>query len=160
AGAERAWLSPELTLAQISEVSAETPITLGLTVFGQQELMVTEHCILMAQGPCDQRCESCARRKSPRLLRDEKGYEFSVKTDQFGRSHLYNSYALDLVPLLPQLVTAGLNSFLVDATLLNNRDLSAEVARAAHGLDLALHKNGSLPKREGYTTGHLFRGVF
>jgi putative protease len=156
----QAWLSPELSIHQINALAMDSPLKLGLTIFGYQELMVTEHCILMAQGPCDKDCASCSRRKTPRLLKDDKGYEFPLRTDQFGRSHLYNAYALDLVPSLPELVTAGINTFLVDATLLNNKELSFEVQRAARGLELAVHKNGSLPKREGYTTGHLFRGVF
>ncbi len=33
----------------------DSPVELGLTIMGAQELMVTEHCLLMSQGPCDER---------------------------------------------------------------------------------------------------------
>ncbi|MDY3981743.1 MAG: DUF3656 domain-containing protein, partial [Paraeggerthella sp.] len=71
-GAQRVWLSPELTLGQIADLAEDSPVELGLTVIGSQELMVTEHCLLMSQGPCDQDCDACPRRKSPHYLRDRK----------------------------------------------------------------------------------------
>jgi putative protease len=159
-GATQAWLSPELSYQDIMRLSPVAPLPLALTVFGQQEVMVTEHCILMAQGPCDRNCAACARRKAPRLLEDRKGYRFPVRTDDFGRSHLFNSVALDLIPSMPELVSLGISTLVVDGTLLTTRDLKAEVERAVRARDLAVKGAGSLPKREGYTTGHFFRGVY
>ncbi|MCI8468865.1 MAG: U32 family peptidase, partial [Eggerthellaceae bacterium] len=95
-GARRVWLSPELTLRQIEELGRRRPVALGLTVIGAQELMVTEHCLLMSQGPCNEECATCPRRKSPHYLKDRKGFEFPVITDALGRSHLYNSVELDV----------------------------------------------------------------
>ena len=86
-GARRVWLSPELTLEQMGELARDAPVELGLAVIGAQKLMVTEHCLLMSQGPCDERCGQCPRRKSPHYLRDRKGFEFPVVTDALGRSH-------------------------------------------------------------------------
>ena len=94
-GAARVWLSPELTLRQIEEVAKDAPVELGVLLIGAQELMVTEHCMLMSQGPCDENCAECPRRKSPHVLKDRKGYEFPVVTDAMGRSHLYNAVELD-----------------------------------------------------------------
>jgi hypothetical protein len=48
----------------------------------------------------------------------------------------------------------------VDGTLLTTKELKAEVQRAVRARDLAIKGAGSLPKREGYTTGHFFRGVY
>ncbi|MDR3308293.1 MAG: U32 family peptidase [Coriobacteriales bacterium] len=159
AGVTRAWLSPELSLASLKQFTPSAPLQLGLTVFGQQELMVSEHCVLMAQGPCDQHCAACARRKAPRLLEDRKGYRFPVRTDDHGRSHIYNAVPLDLIPQLPSLITCGISTFLVDATLLTTKQTAEEVARAVRARDIAQKGSHTLPKREGMTTGHLNRGV-
>ena len=43
-GAQRVWLSPELSLVQIEELGDMAPMPLGLTIMGQNELKVTEHC--------------------------------------------------------------------------------------------------------------------
>ena len=86
-GATRVWLSPELTLGQIADIAQHSPVELGLTILGAQELMITEHCLLMSQGPCDENCDECPRRKSPHYLKDRKDFEFPVITDALGRSH-------------------------------------------------------------------------
>jgi putative protease len=158
-GVTQAWLSPELSRHDIARLSPASPLPLALSIFGCQEVMVTEHCILMAQGPCDRRCASCARRKAPRLLVDRKGYRFPVRTDDFGRSHLFNAVPLDLIPAMPELVSLGLSTLVVDGTLLTTKELKAELIRARHARDLALKGAGSLPKRQTHTTGHFYRGV-
>ena len=158
-GATRVWLSPELTLAQIKELAHEAPVELGLFVIGAQELMVTEHCLLMSQGPCDERCDACARRKSPHYLRDRKDFEFPVITDALGRSHLYNSVALDVASALPELLAAGVSSFLVDTTLMNGEEAAQAVGRAKRALAVAQNDGNAVGKMPGTTTGHLFRGV-
>jgi hypothetical protein len=48
----------------------------------------------------------------------------------------------------------------VDATLLTTKEIKLEVERTIRARDLAIRGAGSLPKREGYTTGHFFRGVY
>jgi putative protease len=158
-GLTQAWLSPELSHREILRISPTAAVPLALTISGRQEAMVTEHCLLMAQGPCDQRCAVCTRRKAPRLLEDRKGYRLPVRTDDAGRSHLYNAVPLDLVPSMPELVSLGISTFVVDGTLLTTRELRDETARAVRARDLAIRGAGSLPKREGHTTGHFFRGV-
>lgn len=158
-GASRIWLSPELTLGQIAELAEDSPAELGITVIGSQELMVTEHCMLMSQGPCAQNCATCARRKSPHFLKDRKGYEFPVISDQLGRSHLYNSVKLDTAHAVPDLLKAGVTWFMVDATLMNVEETSTAVARLAKARNVANSQGSSLPKEEGATSGHLFRGV-
>ena len=158
-GASRVWLSPELTLAQIADLAQEAPVELGLTIIGSQELMVTEHCMLMSQGPCNQKCESCARRKSPHFLKDRKDYEFPVVSDQLGRSHLYNSVRLDVAHAFPDLVHAGVTWFMVDASLMTVDETVAAVTRAVKARNVANAQGAALPKEPGTTSGHLFRGV-
>ncbi len=158
-GARRAWLSPELSLSQIERLAEESPIELGITIHGTQELMVTEHCLFMSQGECEQTCRTCARRRSPHYLRDRKGFEFPVITDALGRSHLYNSVMLDTVAALPDLIASGVTAFLVDTTCMNTELAAQAVGRAKHALDVALRDGNALAKLPDTTSGHLFRGV-
>ncbi|MEA5019949.1 MAG: DUF3656 domain-containing protein [Gordonibacter sp.] len=158
-GAEQVWLSPELTLGQITDLAKDAPVALGLTIIGAQELMVCEHCLLMSQGPCDEQCDVCPRRKSPHYLKDRKGFEFPVITDALGRGHLYNGVTLDVAHAMPDLIGAGLSAFMVDTTLMNVEETSAAVSRAVRARDVALRDGNAVAKIPGATTGHLFRGV-
>lgn len=159
-GVRRAWLSPELTLEQIRALGGEgAPVSLGFTVIGSQELMVTEHCLLMSQGPCDQDCAQCPRRKSPHYLRDRKGYEFPVITDPLGRSHLYNSVPTDVAHAVPGLLASGITALMVDTTLMNGEEAGEAVSRAVRARDLALRDGNAVGKIGKTTSGHLFRGI-
>lgn len=158
-GAQRVWLSPELSLVQIEELGDMAPMPLGLTIMGQTELMVTEHCLLMSQGPCNQKCTECARRKSPHYLKDRKGYEMPVITDCTGCSHLYNAVQMDVAHLMPEIIGAGVSTVLVDTTLMNVKETTEKVARAVRARDIAQKDGNKVAKAEGATSGHLFRGV-
>ena len=158
-GASRVWLSPELSLGQIEHLAEDSPLELGLTVIGYQELMVTEHCLLMSQGPCDEDCDACPRRKSPHYLDDRKGFEFPVVTDALGRSHLYNGVMLDIVHAVPDLISVGVSDLMVDTSLLNVEETTKAVARAVRARDVALKDGNALQKAPGTTTGHLFKPV-
>lgn len=158
-GAARVWLSPELTLRQIGEVAKDAPVELGVLLIGAQELMVTEHCMLMSQGPCDENCAECPRRKSPHVLKDRKGYEFPVVTDAMGRSHLYNAVELDIASSMPELLAAGISSYMVDATLMNAEETAHAVGRAIRALHVAQNDGNAIAKMPNTTSGHLYRGV-
>lgn len=158
--ATRVWLSPELNLRQIAELAscADAP-RLGIKVAGAQELMVTEHCLLMSQGECAQNCDECKRRRVPFALEDRKGYMFPVASDALGRSHLYNSVALDNVASVPDLVQAGVTGFMVDATLMSSEQCAQATGRLAKALQVWADDGNALTKLPGTTTGHLHRGV-
>ena len=153
-GADFAWLSPELTLHQIKLLADESPIPLGLVVHGRQELMVSDHCFLMAQGPCDGHCAQCKRRKRQAYLEDRKGYRFPVATDNQGRGHIYNAVSLDVVHAMRDLLNAGVRGFAVDCTYEEQGAVEHEMNRVRSGL------NGKKVEKEPETTtGHLFRQV-
>ncbi len=159
-GVSRVWLSPELTLAQIEQLcQGGTPVPVGITLIGATELMITEHCLLMSQGPCEEHCDECPRRKSPHYLLDRKGFEFPVITDCLGRSHLYNSVSLDIAHAAPDLIAAGISAFMVDTTLMNGEQAAQAVGRAVRARDIAERDGNEVAKVGGTTSGHLFRGV-
>lgn len=154
-GATFAWMSPELTLHQLKLLADDSPLPLGVVVHGNQELMVSDHCFLMAEGECDRKCAVCRRRTGARrYLADRKGYQFPVTTDVEGRGHIYNAVPLDTVHAIGDLVNAGVRGFAVDSTLADAPQVEEElgrVRRALRGKDVA--------KEENTTTGHLFRQV-
>lgn len=154
-GASFAWLSPELTLHQIKLLCDESPIPVGLVVRGRQELMVSEHCFLAAEGECDRGCVKCKRRlDAPRWLEDRKGFRFPVTTDVCGRGHIYNAVPLDVVHAVGDLKRAGASGFAVDVTLMDERERTRELDRVRSAL------NGrDVEKLPDTTTGHLFRQV-
>lgn len=159
-GVSRVWLSPELTLKQIQDLGQNrSSVPLGVTIIGRTELMTTEHCLLMSQGFCDENCDECSRRKSPHYLIDRKGFEFPVVTDAAGRSHIYNSVELDIAQTVPDLIAAGVTTFMVDATMMNVEETAHAVGRAVRALKIARHDGNRVAKINGATSGHLFRAV-
>lgn len=157
---ERVWLSPELNLQQIAKLASDPGIPrLGIKVAGAQELMVTEHCMLMSQGECKEQCQSCTRRRVPHGLEDRKGYIFPVVTDALGRSHLYNSVELDNAASIPDLISAGVADFMIDATLMSPEQCAQATGRIAKAIEVWLEDGNAIAKQAKTTTGHLHRGV-
>lgn len=157
-GARRVWLSPELSLKQIAELGKDSPVELGIVVCGNQELMTCEHCLLMSQGACNQKCSQCKRRAHAHTLLDRKGYRFPVVTDCFGRSHLYNAVRFDAAHVVDELIDAGVSAFMVDTTLMSTNEAGKATSRVVRAIEAA-KRGTNVAKAEGCTTGHLFRGV-
>lgn len=76
-----------------------------------------------------------------------------------GRSHLYNSVELDLVASLPELMAAGVTSFMVDTTLMNGEQAAQAVGRAIRRAAYRAVRRKLGRHITSATTGHLFRGV-
>lgn len=64
---------------------------------GSTPLMVMEHCLLTAEGPCSQQCPTCRRRLASQagdrflveLDRKSSGARIAVRVDERGRTRLY-----------------------------------------------------------------------
>ncbi len=159
-GAGFVWLSPELSSRQVTEVVAGAAVPVGIAIAGRQEVMVTEHCILMAQGPCSQRCGGCKRRQGWHFLRDRKGYSFPVRTDAAGRSHVFNSVPLDLTHALAEVLATGVSALRLDLETESVNRAAAEVARVRQALqDTLAGREPARKDRDRVTSGHFFRGV-
>lgn len=151
------WLSPELSERQTAEIAAATAVPVGMAVYGRQEVMVTEHCVLMALGECRQNCPSCQRRGEAYELRDTKGYRFPVMTDPTGRSHIFNSVPLDLSNVLGQVIATGVSAVRLDFVSESADAARAVVQRFARVLGGA--EDTPSTRRGASTSGHFFRGV-
>lgn len=159
-GARAAWLSPELTLAEIERIAPQRgEMTLGLMVLGAPRVMTSEHCILQVAGACIHDCANCRLRTRDFKLKNIDGRMLPVRTGLNGRSHLYDGVQLDATPQIPQLLRAGVTCFLVDGTLMNIDMLSRSVARTNRALEAA--RSGRTPDKRlpGTSSGCLFQGV-
>ena len=64
---------------------------------GSTPLMITEHCLLTAEGPCSNNCPTCPRRLASQtgdrflveLARKSSGARLTVRVDEKGRTRLY-----------------------------------------------------------------------
>jgi putative protease len=158
-GASRVWLSPELSMRQIASIAEVSSAPIGLGVAGRQEIMVLEHCVLMAEGSCAQRCDACPRRRGPRFLKDRKGYTFPVLTDPEGRSHVYNSVPLDVTSSLAQLLDMPVAALRLDLHTESARQAASEVERVRAAMRSARAGRVVEKPRHATTSGHYFRGV-
>lgn len=159
-GAHAAWLSPELTLAEIERIAPQRgEMTLGLMVLGVPRVMTSEHCILQVAGACIHDCANCRLCARDFKLMNIDGRMLPVRTGLNGRSHLYDGVQLDATPQIPQLLRAGVTRFLVDGTLMNIDMLSRSVARTNRALEAA--RSGRTPDKRlpGTSSGCLFQGV-
>ncbi len=160
-GASGAWLSPELSGREIARICSESDLPAGIAVLGRQQVMVTEHCILMSGVDCSRQCAECPHRERWYALRDRKGYGFPVMSDPRGRSHLFNAVPLDLTRALPEIVEAGVAAVRLDFTVesLQEAQHLTRLMRAA--LEAVVAGRPGFQERllEPSTTGHFFRGV-
>lgn len=85
-GARRVWLSEELSVREVDEVldalrrrpdDPDPASSIRRAPRGTTPLMVMEHCILTAEGPCDGACASC-----PRRIASQRGDRFLIELDR------------------------------------------------------------------------------
>ena len=98
-GAGRVYLPAELfgsDKERIAELAAE-PGVLGPIDTDRPELMVSEHCLLTAEGVCatdatgQVHCRDCSRRRQTRYLVERDGTRLPVAVDTCGRTRIFLS---------------------------------------------------------------------
>ena len=82
-----------------------------------------------------------------------------MRTDERGRSRIFSAPPLDATPQTGELVDAGVTRLLVDAQLMDAREVAAVVSRAAAALRAALAGRRPAPRAKGATSGHLFSPI-
>ena len=159
AGARAAWLSPELTLEEISKLGPHARVPLGLVISGRPRVMTSEHCVLQTADRCIHDCPRCALRRRRLSLRDRDGKLLPVRTDLHGRSRIYDAFPLDLTPQVGQLAAAGVRRFAVDATLLDEAETTVQVTRLVRALAAVAAGRKPAARDAHATSGHLFSGI-
>ena len=98
-GAGRVYVPAELLANDAERVAelAACPGVLGPVDAEHPELMVCEHCLLTAEGPCATdatgraHCRDCARRQQARFLVERDGTRLPVAVDACGRTRIFLS---------------------------------------------------------------------
>lgn len=126
-GAGVVWLPDELTVPEAARAVAASPrgARCGLLIYGVPQLMVCEHCLLTAEGPCAGACAACTRRAHARFLREAGGAQLPVRIDALGRTRIFDARPIDRVDALGALAAAGLTDVLIDASLLDEAETDA-----------------------------------
>ena len=124
-GARRVWLPDELGEDEVLAVAGGAPArSCGVLAYGAPQLMVCEHCLLTAEGPCDGEHLSCARRREVRLLEEAGGARLPVLVDVHGRTRIFDAAPLDRRPELERLGVPGIGGLMVDGELLDDAELA------------------------------------
>lgn len=113
-GASRVWLPCDLALERVEELAASAggAVEAGVVIQGRPELMVTEHCLLTAEGSCSGRCAECRRRASRRFLVERDGTRLPVFVDARGRTRIFDADPIDLTDARDALEHVGVAAFL------------------------------------------------
>ncbi len=159
AGAAGVWLSPELTLDEVCALARAARVPVGLSVFGRERVMTSEHCVLQALDQCVHDCRRCALRRRRLSLRNIDGRELPVRTDVNGRSRIFSASPLDATPQATELIAAGVSRLLVDGQLMDSAEVSAAVARVARAVEAVRDGRRPASRASGATSGHLFAGI-
>jgi putative protease len=162
-GAERAVLSPELTLEELKEVASYGPAE--CIVHGRLELMESEHCLAGGLlGGNGGQCSAPCRSGNFKLV-DEKNYEFPLLMDYQCRTHLLNSRSLCMLEYVPAIIESGVSGLRIETLGMDSaEDIRRITEKYRKAID-AVYKSGEKAKEKcedlgkGFTTGHYFRGV-
>ena len=165
-GFSEATLSPELNERQMSSMVSKSPVPLTIIAYGRLPLMVSEYCALgsflgsLDTGTCTRPCHGRSY-----FLRDRKGIDFPIKTDQFCRMHILNSKILSLLPYVPKLLHMGISTLRIEGRGILPGELGAVTTayRRAMSLPFPLSEQAQeglrLAEGNNVTRGHYFRGV-
>ena len=159
AGAAGVWLSPELSLNEITTLAKGAVLPLGVVVRGRVRAMTCEHCVLQVADACVHNCAACKLRKQDLYLRNDAGERFPVRTDRQGRSRVYAARPLDLAPQIPELMAAGVSRFAADCTLMSAEETAGAVRDVRAAVEAALQGMRPAPQKPGHVSGHLFAPI-
>jgi len=114
-------LSPELSKKEIALLvttarHAGSTTELAVIVQGTVETMISEDCLPEPVRHCQCTSQSDAQTDSAVYgIRDDTGHIFPVRVDAECRTHIGNAVETCLVDHLPDLIKAGISSFVIDA---------------------------------------------
>ena len=139
-GAKRVVLARELSLHEIAEIRAKTPMELELEAFAHGAMCVSfsARCLLSSymtgrdsnQGDCAQPC----RWKYALMEETRPGQYFPVEEEK-GGTFILNSKDLCLIRHIPELVKAGVTSFKIEGRVKSEFYVATVVAAYRRAID-------------------------
>ena len=170
-GLERVALSLELDFPKIQKLK-KSGLALESQVFGNLQMMISEHCVPGAVCGGRTAAVSCShpcQKQQHWQLKDEKGFVFLLAMDQFCRLHVYNGHILCLLEDLTKLQAAGVAVFRLDCSFLQPQQVQQITAifrqacqKSRQGLAMDWSKEKTKLQqiiKRPFTKGHYYRGV-
>jgi putative protease len=156
-------LSPELSMHELSWLTARSAkdVNLELVVQGNQEVMVTQDCLL-------------------RLIKEKAAFwglqdfrrVFPIHVDDASRTYIFNAVETCLVDHLPEILQMGLDGVAIDARHRTERyaeemtriyvdaiEIASKTDEAPDDQLNALKERARLISLGGITTGHFLKGL-
>ncbi len=152
-------ISPEATLKQIQTMAKSTDTPIEVLGQGRIEMMVTEFCQPSAHigKGMKKGCPGICLHRSL-FLRDRRGEQFPVVTDQFCRNHILNSRDLDMAPYVKDIKRAGVRRLRIEGRGKSPEWIARQVQRYRRICDdaetMVLGK-----ENQTVTRGHFFHGI-
>lgn len=144
-GFSSAYLAQELNQSEINYICEHSPMSLGIFVHGNTELMVSQYSILGAAN-------------KEGILVDKLGYEFPVITDDKNRSHIFNSKKLSLYEEIGKI--KNVEKFRIDISNEKIEVIHDIIEGYRDRLDGSSRVEESLKSpNPSFTKGHFRRGV-
>ncbi|SHE33158.1 putative protease [Desulforamulus putei DSM 12395] len=172
-GVARAVLSPELTIKQMQEMAATTPLPLEALVQGALPLMNSKYCpvgSVLGDFSTGKKCTGpCSSKRCG--LKDRMGLVFPIEVDRYCRMHLFNAKDLCVIEDVPVLLASGITVLRIEAKKENHEYVARTVnhyrkaiTRYKHGMrderkDREAKEDLEQLSAAGITKGHYFRGV-
>ncbi len=146
------YLSVELNRKELGDVVKNAPLPCGIIIYGKLEAMVSEYCPVgsifggkTTSKLCNNECT-----KGEYTLKDKMGEEFLIRTDNYCRSHIYNSLPTNLMDSIKDINGLGTIALRIDFVDENSQEVK-EV--------LTCYKTGETITDKKFTRGHYKRGV-
>ena len=167
-GISRAVLSPELNMAQLSDLAGQSPVPVECLAEGNLELMVSEYCCTgsflggLDKGSCGAPCVNSGKSF---FLKDRKDIKFPLVMDQYCHMHLLNGSRLSMLPHAMKFRQLGISSLRIDGRYMDEGQLRKTVRNyrkyMAYPAELTEAEKKAVQQLEGenITRGHYFRGV-
>ncbi|MBU3161203.1 DUF3656 domain-containing protein [Clostridium frigoris] len=146
-------ISTELNATEIKKIAYKSSLPLQIMAYGKYELMVSEYCVIGSVFGNKSENKTCLGNcsKGDYTLKDRKGVEFSIRTDKYCRSYIYNNVAVNLIPNIEEIKKNKIISFRLDF-IEESYDETIEV------LTNYINKEWQ-GEFKNYTRGHYKRGV-
>jgi len=145
-------ISLELNRKEIKEIMKNINCKVGINIYGNTELMVSEYCPIgstFGGKSSKKECNGACMKDNFKLI-DRMNENFSVLTDNNCRSHILNSLATNLVEQVEELKTFNITNFRIDFKDETYEEVNDILNQISHG-----KKN----ENKKYTQGHYRRGV-
>lgn len=109
-------ISAELNAAEIKKIAYKSSLPLQIMVYGKYELMASEYCAIGSVFGNKSKNKTCLSNcsKESYTLKDRKGVEFSINTDRYCRSYIYNNVPVNLIPNIEEIKKNKISSFRLD----------------------------------------------